>query len=500
MSYRLQFVVLESRIVPADLRIVTYNILAETGLIREGMVAESTSQVGILDTIGVQNVNGVVRPIDVLLVQEASENLVAVNTLVANLNAYYGPGTYAAGNVVGKTLGNGVPGIVYRNDTVDLLEQLPISKTSLTGAARQPVRYKLKLDGTTTEFYIYNSHMKAENTPEDAQRRLVEAQAIRANADTLPADTPILYCGDYNMYGSGVEEPAYGHFLSAGKGQAQDVANPANNWVRNSNSFVSLYTQAPLNNPPPGFVGGGLDDRFDFILMSTDLSDGSGLEYRPGSYRVFGNNGSIGKNIDINIPSNTALNNTPLNITQRQTVLNYLTTVSDHLPVVADFTFPTPPPPPSGPTAVTTYAINGGTQRSRVTSITITFNANVPSLLTAANFSLTGFTGVLGVAHTINTSVAVLTFSGAGTLFGSINDGTYTLNVNLTGVTTNTTFNFHRLYGDGNGDGTVDGTDFGAFGALFGSTVVDSPFDYEGNGTIDGGDFGAFGARFGLSI
>ena len=58
-----------------------------------------------------------------------------------------------------------------------------------------------------------------------------------------------------------------------------------------------------------------------------------GLEYVAGSYHTFGNNGSVAINGNINDPSNTAL----AGLVNRTTVLNLLTTVTDHLPVVADY-------------------------------------------------------------------------------------------------------------------------------------------------------------------
>lgn len=494
----LQLLELESRLAPADLRIVTYNITAADGTVRAGIVGTPASP-GILDTIGVQTVNGVSRPADVILLQEIDHDLDAAAKVVSLLNTYYGSGKYAYGTTPGDTLGGGTQAIVYRTETVDLNETLGIGTASGSGAPRQPVRFKIRLDGTTTDIYIYNSHMKAngEGTEvTDIARRLIEAELIRDNADTLPASANILYIGDLNLYDS--DEPAYDAFLAAGNGKAMDVVNPAGNWVNNSNAFVSLYTQAPLNNAPSGLVGGGLDDRFDFILMSTELSDSTGLEYKTNSYRVFGNNGSLSINTDINKSSNTALGNTGLNAANQQAVLNYLTTASDHLPVVADFTFPTPPPP--GPTAVTSYAVNGGAQRSLVKSVTIAFNAVVPSQLTAANFTLTGFGGTLGVAHTAGTSSTVLTFSGIDTHFGSLDDGNYSLAVSVSGVTTNTNFAFHRLFGDINADETVDAGDFALFGGVFGYTIANSPFDFDASGLIDAGDFGHFGVRFGKSI
>jgi hypothetical protein len=135
-----------------------------------------------------------------------------------------------------------------------------------------------------------------------------------------------------------------------------------------------------------------------------------------------------------------------------------------------------------------------------VKTITVTFNAAVPAALTASNFSIAGFAGTIGVAHTAGSPGAVLSFSGTGTLNTSLVDGLYTLTVTLSGLVSNTTFSFHRLFGDGNGDRTVDAVDFAGIGTGFGQTVANSPYDADNNGTIDALDLGHFGVRFGKTI
>ena len=55
--------------------------------------------------------------------------------------------------------------------------------------------------------------------------------------------------------------------------------------------------------------------------------------YVAGSFRPFGNNGSVGVNGSLNSPQNTALPGLP----NRAAVLTAITTASDHIPVVADF-------------------------------------------------------------------------------------------------------------------------------------------------------------------
>jgi hypothetical protein len=72
------------------------------------------------------------------------------------------------------------------------------------------------------------------------------------------------------------------------------------------------------------------------------------LKYVPGTYHVFGNNGTTSYSNTVNSAANSALNNRlvtngPVFISAAQLYLD-LTSASDHLPVVADYTIPVPAP------------------------------------------------------------------------------------------------------------------------------------------------------------
>lgn len=318
---------LEGREVPAAgyFRIAEYNIASEGGTPRAGLDA-------ILQAIGAEVVNGVAAPIDVLALQEVLSQSTTTQTVVNQLNAIYGPGAYARGNLDGASTGSGTQGVVYRVSTMQLLSEATIGVASTSGQPRQALRYQFRPVGysSTADFYLYNSHYKADSDSTSLNRRLVEANAIRADADALGNGVQIVYAGDFNAYSS--SEAFYQKLLSAGAGQAFDPIGTPGSW-HDTASFVSIFTQAPSASPPPGLTGGGLDDRFDFQIFTSELTDGVGLDYVSGTYHTFGNNGTVAMNGSINAASNTALPG----LANRTTVLNLLTTVTDHLPVVADY-------------------------------------------------------------------------------------------------------------------------------------------------------------------
>ena len=315
----------------AQLRIVTYNTNEGP---RSGM---ST----ILQAIGAESINGVARPIDVLALQEQEYVTTTTQAIVNVLNNIYGAGTYARSTLNVDTSGSGRPTLIYNTQTVELLGEAAIGSVSSSGGARQTARYQLRPVGydSGADFYMYVSHFKSSDDSTSRNRRNEEAIDIRQNADALGAGKSIIYAGDLNLYTS--SEPAYQTLLSSGNGQAFDPVSRSGSWSDNS-SFRDVHTQSPTTTSHfGGQVTGGMDDRFDFQLISSALKDGEGLSYigtgipnlhiSPSrhSYHAFGNNGTHSLNGDITSGTGAASN-----------VLTALTANSDHLPVVADYQLP----------------------------------------------------------------------------------------------------------------------------------------------------------------
>ncbi len=307
------------------LRIVSYNIATPTGTPRAGLQT-------LLQGIGEETVQGHARPLDVLALQEVQNQATTTEFVVSLLNGVYSADVYARGFLNGATTGSGTQGIVYNTYTVQLLGEAAVGIASTTGQPRQALRYHLRPAGTdgSADFFLYNSHFKADSDSTSQNRRLIEANALRADADALGKGTHVFFVGDFNTYTS--FEAGYQRLLSAGNGQAFDPINRPGSW-HTSPAFVDIFTQAPTNTPPPGLAGGGVDDRFDFQLATGALFDSYGLDYRFGSYHTFGVNGSVPVNGNVNDPRSTALPD----LSNRLTLLDLLTTVSDHLPVVADY-------------------------------------------------------------------------------------------------------------------------------------------------------------------
>ncbi|MEM7316209.1 MAG: hypothetical protein AAF497_24005, partial [Planctomycetota bacterium] len=313
-----------------QLRVVTYN--TANGGENNSPSTPRSGMSTILEAIGNESRNGIAKPIDVLSLQEQFTSATTTQQIVDLLNSIHGPGTYARASINGATLGGGRPGLVYNTQTIELLGQTAFGTVNGSRQARATLRYQLKPVGygADAEFYVYSNHYKASTGASNETRRNFEAIALRSNADGLGQGTHAIYSGDYNIQSS--SEAMYQTLLASGNGQAFDPINRPGNW-HNSSSFRNVHTQSPYDTAfnDPSLISGGMDDRFDFQLVTGEFLDDEGLSYINGSYRAFGNNGTHSLNDSINDNSNTA---------QPMNVLNALARVSDHLPVVADYQVP----------------------------------------------------------------------------------------------------------------------------------------------------------------
>jgi endonuclease/exonuclease/phosphatase family metal-dependent hydrolase len=316
----------------AQLRIVDYNTSgARTGLDT------------VLAAIGAENVNGIAKPLDIISLQEQATSGADTATIVGMLNSLYGAGTYASTTLLGASTGAGTQTIVYNTKSVQLVGQALVGTATGTGQTRQALRAEFQPIGydSSSDFYIYADHFKASDDATSANRRNIEAQAVRANADALGAGQNIIYTGDFNVYRS--TEAMWTTMTASGNGQAIDPINKVGNWHGSPGSFLTALTQSPVTTARyGGQTTGGLDDRFDFQLVTSALMDSEGLAVITSSYHTFGNDGSVAVNADISTASVASLQSrlTGYTTAQASAVITALGTASDHLPVVADYQLP----------------------------------------------------------------------------------------------------------------------------------------------------------------
>ncbi len=181
--------------------------------------------------------------------------------------------------------------------------------------------------GDTVFLHCLVAHLKAGSYADDEDDRAdMTYNAINYLINNKEPGN-FLFMGDLNTYSS--SEICYQNLtnLSAQGFRFFDPVSKSGNWSGNS-SFASWHTQSVTTTTAGCQSSGGMDDRFDHILASAQLINGTmGLKYINNSYHAVGQDGKHFNKSITDFPANTSV---PAN------VLNALYNNSDHLPVRLD--------------------------------------------------------------------------------------------------------------------------------------------------------------------
>ena len=173
---------------------------------------------------------------------------------------------------------------------------------------------------------IYSIHFKEGLSAGDKKQRESEANTLRAYLNGLPLNSLFLVCGTFNMTSS--NEKAYKILTDAqidNIGRLKDPLDQLGKWHQKE-KFKSLHTESTRKAKRGGGASGGLNDRFDMILISYSLDQNGDLTYRPGSCVVYGNDGQH-LNKAINMNQNKSVS---------PDIADALYKASDHLPVIIE--------------------------------------------------------------------------------------------------------------------------------------------------------------------
>ncbi|MCG3118233.1 MAG: hypothetical protein ALAOOOJD_00396 [bacterium] len=195
---------------------------------------------------------------------------------------------------------------------------------------RNITEYALTVNGLT--FHLYSAHLKAGTQSSDASRRLTEAITLRNYLNKLPANFNFIVAGDFNLQSA--SEAAFTKLTgneSDNDGRLWDPLNAIGAW-NNNGLFAGIHTQSTRTALVDSGATGGLDDRFDLMLVSASVLASGGMDILANTYKAFGNDGRH-FNQAINFGTNSAV---------PDSVAKALYFASDHLPVYADFVIGTP--------------------------------------------------------------------------------------------------------------------------------------------------------------
>jgi exonuclease III len=190
--------------------------------------------------------------------------------------------------------------------------------------------YKLKYieNGENILMNIVVLHLKAGNSSSDASQRGEMVDYLMTRIRNLGnSNENFIVTGDFNVYTS--NETAFQKLINPNDIQYTfyDPINQIGAWGNNY-TFREHHTQSTHLDDNDCHSYGGMNDRFDFILIAGSIKDGSAnIKYKTDSYKAVGQDG-LRFNKSLISPSNTSL---------PQEVITALYEMSDHLPVVAEF-------------------------------------------------------------------------------------------------------------------------------------------------------------------
>ncbi len=365
----------------AQLRVLNYNYAHLGG--------DAAALQSVIAAAHADNKFGWAKPVDILLFQEVTTGTVgtleSIVHAAAPAGSTYNRATFTSAS--GEDSASGAQCAFYRVQSVT--ENVSAHADIFSQAGRYCDRWLFTLNGyssSAASLYVYSLHLKASLGSEDL--RETGALAIRANANALGAGVRAIYTGDFNLYVN--TEPAYLAFLAAGAGQAFDPLGTGS-WVGANNAIK--HTQSP-RLASGGLVGGGVDDRFDFHLVTASLDDGEGISFIDGTYRTLGNDGNHFDQA-INTGNNTYY---PGDVARSNALANALFAATDHMPVVVDYQVP----------AVMSASMSGVPARLiQGASATATVQvSNIASVVTPLgsdelNFTASATTGLIGSVTSI---------------------------------------------------------------------------------------------------
>lgn len=224
---------------------------------------------------------------------------------------------------------NDLQNLIFYDNSKFILESQHIVQTLY----RDFNHYKLKLNSVNQNSNpVYLNaivcHLKASSGSNNENLRLQMVQDLTQYLSTFPSDSYVMLAGDFNVYSA--SEPAFLELIDPNNNIVfVDPVDRMGSWHTNVD-YVDVFTQSTRTQSGLGGSTGGLDDRFDFILTSTNMLSNQDLYYVPNSYQAFGNNSN--PNCFNNEILDTACAGTSFSLEVREALYYF----SDHLPVVME--------------------------------------------------------------------------------------------------------------------------------------------------------------------
>lgn len=215
---------------------------------------------------------------------------------------------------------------VFYNSNLFTLESNSAVETDVRDIDIFRFSYNINNSPEPIELNCIAAHLKAGNSGGDEQERAEETAALMNYLNNTSAEGNYTFSGDFNFYTAA--EQGYTNLLVHPNQNIRfyDPINSPGEW-NNNPAFADIHTQSTHTNGDCPSTG-GMDDRFDFILISDEIKDGTDkISFIEDSYWAVGQDG---------LHFNKSLYDSPANTTVPSYVLSALYGMSDHLPLILD--------------------------------------------------------------------------------------------------------------------------------------------------------------------
>jgi endonuclease/exonuclease/phosphatase family metal-dependent hydrolase len=310
--------------------VMQYNLL-EYGNYQSGWAScdETTNNTQDKDE-AIRVVLDYVKP-DILTVNEFGATQAIQNNFISHNLNIDGVNYWKSDNIVNYANSNIINHIFYNSDKM-VLKKHAVIRTSLRDIDAYELYFKTQSLAAhdTVKLVCMVAHLKAGDSNDDVERRKAMLQNAMYYVDEHYANENVLIMGDFNMYSA--TESGYRLLTATYENPEARFVDPLSlvggvgTWD-NNRQYAPFHTQSTKSwvDYPDCPSGGGLDSRFDIMMMSDEVYMGfRSLKYLSGSFHAVGNDGnhfnmSINQGVNNDVPTQVA---------------NALFTVSDHLPVV----------------------------------------------------------------------------------------------------------------------------------------------------------------------
>lgn len=179
-------------------------------------------------------------------------------------------------------------------------------------------------EGDTAFIICVVAHLKSSTGSTNESKRRDMVSNTMSYLDGYGENNNFMFMGDFNVYSS--SEPAYQTLVNYTNPELNfyDPIDTPGDW-NNNFTYRFVHTQSTHSDQNGCASYGGMDDRFDFILLSDNIMQGlKDVEYIEGSYTAVGQDG---------LHFNKSVNSAPTNLSAPPNVIEALFGNSDHLPI-----------------------------------------------------------------------------------------------------------------------------------------------------------------------